>query len=136
MHSLRKKICRAVQEVDFTARAFLRLGRVVGTVRPYRIVTNLGVRTASVDTELLERFIFFCATTETHGMTDTEMHLFMAKFSTETNTGIDEIDRAFIFDKLSDEILKLIEEIETTDIDVTAEYRIDSEKNRIKDGLC
>lgn len=122
--------------MDRTARLLLDLGRTTRTTRPYEKFTKLGVETIVVDTELLERFVDYCATIESGTLTDTEMHLFMVKFSTETNTGIGEVERAQVFEQLSDEILKLIEEVETTDKVITEEYRANSTTILEKDGIC
>lgn len=118
------------QEKDKTARILLNLGRTTGKTRPYVINNRNLKQTVILDTELLDRFIIFCSRLETYGLTDIEMLLFLIKQSTETNTRITEIERAQVFEKLSDEILNIVELKETTDKSITEEWRIDSEKNQ------
>lgn len=62
------------------------------------------------------------------------MSLFLIKLSTDTDTNIPEIDRERVFEELSNQILHLVEYIETEDVDITQEWRDDSELNKDKDN--
>lgn len=129
MHSLNIKNITRTKEKDRTAKILLNLGRTTGKIRPYVINNRNLAQIVILDTELLDRFILFCSRLEMYGLTDTEMLLFLIKQSTETNTRINDIERAQVFEKLSDEILNLVELKTTTEKSITDEWRIDSEKN-------
>ena len=133
-HSFGTPERRDIQERDRTARSLLNLGRSTTTTRPYRLHDVLGVPTVTLDTELFNNFLLYCATLETTNFTDTEMSLFLIKLSTDTDTNIPEIDRERVFEELSNQILHLVEYIETEDVDITQEWRDDSELNKDKDN--
>jgi len=132
----RTKNCNRIREKDSTARAILNLGRRTGKVRPYVIQSRQNEKLVIVDTDLLERFIVFCSTLNEYGLTDIELSIFMAKLSTETETRMSEEERALVFNKLSEEILKIVNYEDTTDKIITEEYRVDSQKNEEENNTC
>lgn len=101
-------ICKSAKIKDKTARSVLRLGVVIAKIKPYVWVDETTIPRIVVDTQFLERFIQFCATLDTKGMSDTEHLLFLNKMSTETKLSILEIEREKVFDNLSKEILAIV----------------------------
>ena len=127
---LRDKGNKEVEEVDFTARAILNLGRTTGSIKPNVIHLRNANETTILDTDFLERFVYFCASLEEQGMTEYEMLLFRAQSSTEVSIEISETERESVFNELSAEILAIVYYEETKTKIITEEWRLDSEINR------
>lgn len=129
-------ICKSAKIRDKTARSILRLGVMTAKIRPYVWVDETTIPRIVVDTKFLERFIHFCATLDTKGMSDTEHLLFLNKMSTETELSILETEREKVFDNLSKEILAIVKKVERTDKVITEEWRMDSKINLERLNIC